>query len=262
MLPQAAGEDLLYVSAQSKTNVYTFPGGKLVGALPNDTYIGGLCSDARGNVFVTTAYTIYEYPHGLASPIAMLGDPQPGGYGCSVDTATGDLAVISATGAAIYRPAPHHEWHLPRLFGIRSGVVSGGYDGNGNLFVDGGTASKPFFYELRKNGSRFQPVTLNASVARPGNIQWDGAYLAVGDNGNLLIHRFAFNGTHGTQIGTVTLSGPRTIGQFWIQGNVFVGPAFKDTYFIGLWPYPHGSVRTKIVDRLQAHGATVSLAAH
>jgi hypothetical protein len=180
-----------------------------------------------------------------------------------VDAVTGDLAVISATGAAIYRPAPHHEWHLPHLFFLSQGVAYGGYDGNGNLFLDGKhTVSSPFFFELRKSGSRFQSVTLNQGVTDPGNIEWDGTYLAIGDNKNLLIHRFAFNGTHGTQIGSLTLTGPTEIFQFWIQGNVFIGPAFTDTYYVGLWAYPHGGIRTKIVDRLQAYGATVSLAPH
>ncbi len=264
-LPLAAGKDLLYVSGQSQgvTKIYSFPGVKLVGSLSNGGYTGGLCSDRNGNVFITTQSAIYEYPHGLASPVATLADPQASAYGCSVDGVTGSLAVISTTGVAIYRPAPHDEWHLPRLFVIKANVLYGGYDGSGNLFVDGRvTPSTPVFFELRKGGSRFQAVTLNHSVPVPGNVEWDGSYLAIGDNGNRLIHRFSFNGTHGTQVGTVTLTGPAEIHQFWIQGNVFIGPAYKYDAFVGLWRYPYGGVKTKFVFQLQAYGATVSVAPH
>ena len=60
----------------------------------------------------------------------------------------------------------------------------------------------------------------------------------------------------------MTLSGPAGIHQFWIQNNVFIGPAYKYDTFVGLWKYPHGGDKTKVVFQLQAYGATVSVAPH
>ena len=89
-----------------------------------------------------------------------------------------------------------HQWHLPRMYNLSPEVLFGGYDGSGNFFVDGKlSGTTPFLYELPKGASGFENVTLNVTLADPGNIEWDGKDLAVGDNQNLLIHRFAISGT-------------------------------------------------------------------
>src|SRR5580704_4384157 len=115
MASESQSGDLLYVSIISGiTNVYTYPGGRLVGGLSNTGATYGLCSNKNGNVFITTQYAIYEYPHGMAVPIAVLTDPQGQSLGCSIDPTTGKLAVVSAAGVAIYAPAGHNQWYLPR----------------------------------------------------------------------------------------------------------------------------------------------------
>ncbi|MGA9418534.1 MAG: hypothetical protein WBV40_05240, partial [Candidatus Cybelea sp.] len=250
MLPEAQHRALLYVTAQyyGPTYVYTFPGGKLVGGLSNIGYTYGLCSNANGDVFITdqSEGAIYEYPHGLAKRIAALGDPQGAPYGCSVDSTTGDLAATSGTGVAIYRPAMRHQWHLPRMYNLSPEVLFGGYDGSGNFFVDGKlSGTTPFLYELPKGASGFENVTLNVTLADPGNIEWDGKDLAVGDNQNLLIHRFAISGTQGTQVGSLTLKGASLAHQFWIQGKTLIGPAYESGYYIGLWNYPRGGSHSR-----------------
>src|SRR5579863_4376250 len=56
--PAAAGQDLLYVSDDSGVvYVLTYPAGKLVGTLSGFGGPGGLCSDAKGNVFITDTPT-------------------------------------------------------------------------------------------------------------------------------------------------------------------------------------------------------------
>lgn len=259
----AQAGDLLYVSElySNVTNVYTYPRVQFVGSLtyPGGNFTGGLCSDKTGDVFITTAYAIYEYQHGLATPAATIAGTADG---CSVDPITGDLAAaIPNGGVAIYRQGPHYQWHLPRLYSIPS-VSACGYDGKGNLFVDGAAASVPaFFKELPKGGSKFENVTLSKLPKNPGNIEWDGRYLAVGDGQNLLIRRFTISGTHGTQVGMLHLAGPSEGEQFWIQGSAIIAPAYSNGWIAGFWKYPRGGFAYKAISESSAAGATVSVAA-
>lgn len=260
IVPAANGGDLLYVSElyTGVTNIYTYPRGQLVGSLTYPgNFTGGLCSDKAGDVFITTAYAIYEYRHGFATPVATIASAA---YGCSVDPITGDLAAAMLnSGIAIYCPGPRYQWHLPRLFSI-SGLSYCGYDGKGNLFGDGATSGAgAFFKELPRGSSKFENVTLNKLPAQPGNIEWDGRYLAVGDRQNLLIHRFAISGTRGTQVGMLHLTGPSQGEQFWIQGTTIISPAYSNGWLAGFWRYPHGGFAYKAISESSASGATVSV---
>ena len=146
------------------------------------------------------------------------------------------------------------------MYNLSPEVSFGGFDGSGNLFVDGKlSGTTPFLYELAKGGSGFENVTLNVALADPGNIEWDGEYLAVGDNQNLSIHRFAISGTQGTQVGSLTLKGARLAHQFWIQGKTLIGPAYESGYYIGLWNYPRGGSHRRTIQQDEAYGATVSI---
>ncbi len=82
MLPEAKSEDLIYVSSPdyyppsytSNVYVYAYPSGTLVGTFTGFDNVGGLCSDADGNVWVTNAVSydsggyVYEYGHGATNP--------------------------------------------------------------------------------------------------------------------------------------------------------------------------------------------------
>jgi hypothetical protein len=261
ILPGSQSGDLLYISVvySGVTNVYTYPGGKLVGGLSNTGYTNGLCSDKNGNVFITTAYAIYEYPHGLAAPVATLTDPQGQPYSCSIDPATGKLAVASGGGVAVYSPARKNQWYLPRLFNFQSHVTSCTYDAAGNLFADGPTSGgKPLFAVLRRGASKFDPLSLNRNVPEPGNLEWDGKYLAIGGK-HLFVHRFVIHGTQGTQIGLVRLNGAPDLYQFWIHGSTIIGPAYNGGFFVGFWRYPQGRL-VKTIQESSAFGSTISLA--
>jgi hypothetical protein len=264
MLPEAHGRDLLYLSGKygGNVSVYTFPGGELAGGLSLGGGTWGLCSNKGGDVFITSQYAIYEYPHGRATAVATLTDPLGSPNGCSVDPTTGNLAVISDYGVAIFRPGRHHHWHLPRMFYMSPTVAFGGYDGSGNLFVDGEDltgSNTVFFLELPKGGVGFESVTLKPGISGPGNIEWDGQYLAVGDEYNLTIHRYAISGSEGEQVGQLSLNGPQEVGQFWIQDGILIGPAFlSDKYYVGLWQYPGGGASQGTLAQSDSWGATVS----
>jgi len=265
MLPEAQGRDLLYVSSKYSANVYvyTFPGAKLVGGLSFSGYYSwGLCSNKRGHVFITADPVLYEYPHGGASPIATLSDPLGGPLECSVDATTGKVAALTSGGVAVFKPERNHRWHLARLYTLQQNLAYVGYDGSGNLFVDGAATTGGFFMlELPRNGNSFENVTLDKSISIPGNIQWDGKYVAIGDQNDTVIDRFSFAGSQGTSAGSLTLKGPQEIGQFWIQGNLVIGPAYKKSgYYVGYWPYPDGGAASKILSQNETWGATVSVA--
>lgn len=268
MLPEARGRDLLYVSSStyqySDVYVYTFPEVKLVGGIVVGGYASGLCANDSGDVFVTGAYTVYEYRHAQARRAAAISDPL-GADSCSVNPTNGDLAVAGIGGLAVFRHGKGFQWHLGRLYGFNmNGYSSCAYDATGNLFFDGTLSAssglQQLFVELPSDGKQLENVTLNVKLTTPGNLTWDSKYLAVGDKGNLLIHRFAIRGRRGTQIGKLSLSGVQEVRQFWIQNGILIGPAFESNWLFGLWPYPGGGSATSSTPQDEASGATVSVA--
>jgi hypothetical protein len=257
-LPAAHGRDLLYVSADTATNIYTYPRGKLVSQIGGST--GVVCSNAAGHVFLSQVNVdvIDEFQHGRSTPIAELSEPFGNPQSCSADRVSGNLAVVSQQGAAIYRPGKRHRWHLPKLYMLGQNLFSCGYDASGDLFIDGKTQTNTIiFAELPKDGSKFKNITLDHNLTIPGTVQWDGQYLAVGDQENTLIHRFSIQGSKGTQIGSVVLSGPSSVTQFWVQDSIVIG---ADTYNsqVGFWNYPDGGSEIMSLNVSSPLGATVS----
>ena len=260
VLPSLHRRDLLYVSADLATNVYTYPHGKLVSSLGGST--GVICSNAEGDVFLSqvNVNVIDEFRHGRSTPIAQISDPFSSPQSCSTDRTSGRLALVSSAGegVAIFRPAKRHHWHLPKLYALKENLYSCGYDASGALFVDGGTQSKgAFLLELPKGGSKFKGIALDSKLTTPGTVQWDGQYLAVGDKDNTLIRRFSIQGSRGTETGSVMLSGPSSLARFWIQGAIVVGADTSD-WEVGFWNYPDGGSETKTLNMTRPLGATVS----
>jgi hypothetical protein len=139
-----------------------------------------------------------------------------------------------------------------------------GYDNKNNLFVDGITEGGSFeLAELPKGASAFTTIRLKQNISAPGQVQWDGKYLAVGDAGvsPSIIYQFSISGSSGTAVGSTTLNGSKMVEQFWIQGKTVIGPDF---YFsgtgVGFWPYPGGGNADRTISLYDPFGATVSLA--
>lgn len=258
--PALQGRDLLYVAADTVTNVFTYPGGKLVSALGGTT--GVICSNTQGDVFLSeqNGNFIDEFQHGRATLIAQLSNPFADSQSCSVDPASGSLALVSSAGegVAIFRPGKRHHWHLPRLYAQGGYLYSCGYDAHGNLFIDGKTQyNQMIFAELPKGGAAFINIALDQAFTTAGTVQWDGQYLAVGDQENTLIRRFSIEGSSGTQIGTVTLSGPNVITQCWIQDAIVTG-AEQSNSKVQFWPYPTGGSAIRTITTTYPLGVTVS----
>jgi hypothetical protein len=265
MIAKASKGDLLYISGDKASGgavfVFTYPKGALVGEIATTAI--GLCSDKKGNVFVATLDDyVLEYAHGGTTPIATLNDPGYYSEGCAVDPTTGNLAVTNyegdpsgATGnVAVYRKAKG----TPQLYSDPDFYTYWlcGYDSTGNLFVDGGLGSA-WLAELPKGSSTFTNFTVNPGIESPTGVQWDGKYLAIGDDDRGLggIYRVSVSGSTVSIVDHVSMLGPRshrpdTVGQFWIQGHTVIGPSVLT---VGFWPYPSGGHPTKY---LHGFGAT------
>jgi hypothetical protein len=289
ILPAAKTSDLLYVSdvTAQVVDIYTYGHGyKLVGMLTGFFNPEGLCVDKAGDVYVTNdtsegVHQITEYAHGATTPIRTIDDPDGRANGCSVDPTTGNLAVADFWGAsegignvAVYPKASGS----PTSYSIANiyYYYYCGYDDNGNLFVDGETTGSDFgLGELPKGGTILNFIAVDQTIYLPGGVQWDGKYLAVGDqvavkhNFTSTVYQFAINGSVATTVNTMVLTGSSQVAQFWIPrihngakrhyGDRLIGPnqTGKDTL---IWDYPSGgNPILTIPGETDPIGATLSL---
>jgi hypothetical protein len=279
MTRAAKNMNLLYISDATAGDlyVYSYPGAKLQGVLTGLSAPEGVCVDKSGDVWVanTGAMDIVEYAHGGNSPIATLSDAAYFPLGCSIDPTTGNLAVTNvceeASGQCVAdgnvlvfanakgTPVSYADSALTQPFFC-------GYDDKGNLYVDGLYNDTSFaFAELPRGSSSFTNITLNETIYQPGGVQWDGKYVAVGDEElyNNLVLAFKITGTQGklARPGGTPLDGATQIVQFWIQGKVIIGPNHGGSGSVMFWHYPAGGSPFRTIDAFTTPiGATVSMA--
>jgi hypothetical protein len=282
LLARSAGTqtDLLYAGSKETASVFTYPDGTLVDTFKTPFSIQAMCSDAKGDVFITAAVQsksgartgyVYEYAHGGESPVTTLDVPNreiP--VNCSSDPTTGNLAVTSFD---VRNYTPMVEIYTggsgePKLY--RSGELGASpqpaYDASGNLFVmSGGNVAA-----LLPNGKQhIEKIRLNKTIGNVAHAQWDGKYLALQSyapskyNGEKIYvdyFRVQISGTSGTIVGISHFANWRqkSGGQSWLQGDTVVATPGKS---INFWKYPAGGKAFKVLhpsDPSQA--VTVSLA--
>lgn len=267
MLPEARGENLVYVSDSWTTgNVYVFsyPMGKRVGTLTGFYFPTGECVDKHGNVWILnlSPAVIVEYAHGGTTPIATLNDPVYG-FSCSIDPTTGNLAISSGDPAevAVYANAAG----TPTIYTYSgaASLASCAYDDSGNLFIDSSNAAHPFA-ELPKGGKSI--IAIKYPNDEPlGHMQWDGRYLAVqerthGGQGPITIDRVQVVGTSATLKSQTFLYANRnkqeeSAVQFWITADKIVMPTpsrSREDPVLNVWNYPVGGDPFK---RFRARGS-------
>ena len=258
----------MYVSDETgSVYVFSYPKGTPKGTLTGIPDPQGECVDRKGDVFITTfgGGEILEYAHGGTTPIATLQNPGEYMEGCSVDRKSDTLAVINFAptsgsgngGVSLYAHASGNPTVLTDpslLLGYQLG-----YDNSGNLFLDGVNASCQFeFAELPNGSTTFTEISLNATIATPGGVQWDGKYVAVGDATGGKVYQT--NGAGGKVEGTTTLSDSDGIYQFFIERKTFIGPNVFSANAM-FWQYPAGGSPTKtLAGFTDPFGAVVSRA--
>ena len=277
MSPAAAKQSLLYVSDFETDDVYaySYPDGKLSGVLrgilKDFIYPTGLCTDAAGDVFIPDSGNdgILVYAHGGTKVVRTLHDAGQYPYSCVVDPRSGDLAVVDLEsvsgpgGVSIYGRAAGR----PRFYnhGFTYKYFFAAYDAGGDLFVDAtqDIPSAPFeFLELRAKGKQLDQVTLDADIAVPGGVVWDGQYVAVEDSKSATIDRFAISKLQGKKAGSLTLGEAKFPAEFLIAGGHVVAAEFHGKR-VGFWAYPSGGAPAKTIAGLgYPFGVALSLAPH
>lgn len=248
-----ANHPLLYVAdlGTSQVDVLHYPGGKPEAVLSGFATTNGLCTDFNGDVYVSDGHDhqLVEYPHDISKPMRTLKDPGYYMQGCAIDPRNGNLAVaIQSTssgpgGIAIFRKA-HGKPHNVVGYTIYFPSFCS-YDNASNLYFDGTDTHGMFvFAEMPAGTNQLRTVTLDQSIVIPGGVQWDGKYLAVGDQGagykGSTIYQFSMSGSTGTKVGTTPLNGSSDVISFWIEGNRVVGPNIGSSPNVMYWKYPEG----------------------
>jgi len=284
MAPGAATKDLLYISNYNTETVlvYSYPDGKKMGTLTGFDQPDGLCSDKKGDVWIVNnadsqgGLDVVEYKHGGTKPIATLSD----GYvlvGCSVDPTTGDLAVTDTESISFQQGNVAiftHAKGKPTLLSVPNMLYPYfcGYDDKGNLYADGFqySSSGSVFAELPKGKKKFTEITLDKSIQFPGNIRWDGKYVAVGDqeysynpSGFYESAIFRTTGAGGRVVSVTPLMDTGDIVGFSIEGKTLIGPdaQWKNAGSVFFWDYPAGRKPIKKLKGFDApFGTAISVA--
>jgi hypothetical protein len=268
--PEARTHDLLYISDLENQNVafYSYPGLQPMGVITGFFNPEGLCVNKAGDVWVTNdtnegVHQVTEYAHGSTTPMANLIDPQGSTLGCSVDFKNGDLAVTDffgthgQGGVSIWKNAQG----APTLY-VASNIYYYwycGYDGKGNLYTDGfDSGSSMSIAVLHRGKHKFQAMNVpgNNPFWYPGGVQWDGKYLAVGDEYGP-IYQYSVKGNTNTLVNTITLNQENEIPQFWIHGTTVIAPNSNGHNTL-LYPYPGGGDPTANIAGNDPTGSTIS----
>lgn len=261
--PEAKSEDLLYISDVYGVHIFSYPTGQHVGDITGFASPAGLCTDQKGDVFVTDTPSrlVYEFAHGSTKVLQTLGDIYVdfGPIDCSVDSATGNLAVASADAAfvVIFPKAKQN----PKVYYVHAAdahMFFCAYDNKGDLFVDQiANGSNNYIGELPKGGLGFETYLLDQRIAPPGGIQFDGKHVTIEALQSEIVYRLRFRAPKAIIVGTTPLDGTTSVEQYWIQGKTLVGPDENSTVF--LWKYPRGgSPVSSIQGFTEPYGSTVS----
>lgn len=273
-MKKSASGTLLYVSdiGAETIDIFSYPAGKLTGTITGLSEPNGLCSDSKGNVFVTEAGNaqIAEFAHGGTKPIATFAAGERMPIDCAIDPKSGNLAVTFYTypGAygslSIFKNASGNGTNYSALYRTFNST----FDGSGDLFVNGfGTDGKAVLGELPAGGSQVEILPLSWNPGWIGGLQWDGKDLADGDelapkfvSGRTLnsVYVVAIKKGAANLVETAPLDGGLVVAQFWLDGKTLIGPdAGAGT--VDFFPYPKGGAAKKTITGFyEPVGATLS----
>jgi hypothetical protein len=227
-----------------------------------------LCVDKAGDVFIPDqdASDIVEYAHGGSTPIKTLADTdRPSG--CSVDTASGDLAVSNYSHfVSVYKNASG----APTNYSTAWPALFAAYDKNGDLFVSGYHYPSGFVTivvaELPRGGKTLEIISLDKFLGpySAAGLQWHGQDLVIAHTGPQQynccgrVYRFTIEGTSGKHAGSYRT---RTdLADFFIYGSTIVTTGGSTDVVLYDWPIKGGSIQRISYPADGAYGVVVSSA--
>lgn len=222
-------EKFAYISNFYGSDVqeFHFPKGEpLSGTIHGLSDPEGMCTrTARGTFWIVEsgAAAVDEYRAGGTTKLKSLtvtadaGEP----VGCTIDRSSGDLAVslIGAGDVVVFKGGTGSGTEVSD--GLEDTFFVG-YDGSGDLFVDGETSTGVGLVEMPAGSSTFHVVVLPNTIEFPGSVQWDGTYITLSDQLASAIYRYSVSNFMATLEGTVTFSGGA------VNGDIYKG------YYLGL----------------------------
>lgn len=271
VMPQSRttkNQALLYVVASNgHVNFVTYPAGEKAGSIDFGlySYLTAACSDGSGNVWIVNYGALDKYAYASTKAIRIRSFPF-GVASCAVDLASNDLAAVGQGSVGIVRNerGKAHVYRAESYYQLRSC----GYDTSGDLFVDGVQSDNghAVFLELPSGSSKLVKLTLGKKISDPGQIQWDGHYVAIQDRKKPYdIYQVSFSGSKGTVVNTVAFTGLREpVMPSWIQGATAIVPYSRHGKFsdaVGFFNYPAGGAATKVLSgRTYRYAVAVTIA--
>lgn len=258
---------LLFVSddASDDVFVYSLPGFRRKGRLTGFQEPQGLCSDAQGNVWVTSTVNsqIVKYSR-TGRLLATLHDAGQWPVSCAVNQANGDLAVSNTTTTLGYSGSIF-------VYSRGSGTPKVlqdpkefnyyfvGYDDAGNIYEDGYSdkGHDPMVSRCKAGKTSCSAVSFSgATLYYPGGIAWDnvGKRVLIGDQAcggqpMSCVYSTTSSGSTLTVQSTTILNNYDGTGCDVAQGAivrssaVYVGPCItsaSSTSSVARWSYPQG----------------------
>jgi len=258
MEPGAVKNRLLYVSDFSANivQVYNYPSqgsqNPPAGTLTGFSNPQGMCVDSSSNVLIanTGGENVLQYPYGGTSPTATYNDSGEYPVGCSVDPTSGYVAISD-----IFSPTTGEGavTICTSTSSCTTYVEPGGllecyfiaYVPSGDLYVVGLNASGVAMAYLPHGSTVWQPATIEgSSVVFPGQLQYAGGYLVVGDqsgSGGSTLYRCSPSGSVvDCNSGSTVLEGAEVVQWFIKRGIKGVTGADNSNKVESTWAYPAG----------------------
>lgn len=274
MLPEAKNEDLIYAARHVTSDcdndcivdVYALHTGKKVGALRNLANPLRLCSDDKGNVWITEDLGGYEvgpgrivkYPHAGTKPIETLAEHDTP-EACSVEASTANLAVVNS-GTYSHVLAVFSGGHgTPKFYsGAQVHPSSVTYDCRGDIFmVD--------LVDTYSNGIEWLPEgadTIRYFRTKPrvypsAGVFWKGQFLTVNGRQSRIGRYTIVDDKSGKETGVTQLYGAASaLYQYAIADKLILATGSDG---IQIWKYPAGGSLVRTID-VSDFGVAVSVA--
>lgn len=242
---QPDSTNLLYVTVYSMNEVlvYHYPSLNPAGVITDVAPFGLCVNRINGDVYVVNRADGYNgvvgYHHGASTPFTSLSVGSANPISCAVDPTTGNLAVTTDLSVAIYFNAAGSPNFVNSSIGNLWGA---GYDPSGNLWLD--DSSFGGYAEISHTNpiGTMVPVTLQANVANPGGVEWDGHHMTIGDRYAQTIWQVKPNGH---TFGTASLPGSVEISFYDVLGHKVVATD-RNLHKIFLYNYDTGALINSI----------------